>query len=348
MTMKINMDNFTLRRVGYTAKFRMKTTVLGENEARQLERLLSYVDVGGGIKTTPFHEAAELGLEVKDAVEAWDINGIESGSSEGERAAMLKMLDETGNTPLHWAVRKGHTQVVMDLLEAGAKTYSTDKDGRTPIMVAAANNAIECMALLLAEGTSTINSRQKSKSRYVSDINKRDPRGLTALHLAAENGNFSLVQLLLDKGASPLSRDKEGWTALHFAACCERNGADADQIAATLDLLINEPNTNIDSRTQDGETPFMAAVRLNQLIAVRFLANAGASYTTITNDSMNLLHYSALYANFEVLAFLNSIGISGTAPKGCGSDSQRRKNLLHSFNYTKWLEIKLSGKIFHC
>lgn len=42
--------------------------------------------------------------------------------------------------------------------------------------------------------------------------------GLTALHIAAADGQETIVQLLLEKGADVMARSKHGETALHWAA----------------------------------------------------------------------------------------------------------------------------------
>ena len=45
-----------------------------------------------------------------------------------------------------------------------------------------------------------------------------DNRGRTALMIAAEDGHASLVDLLLTRGADPKLRDREGRSALDLAA----------------------------------------------------------------------------------------------------------------------------------
>ena len=44
-----------------------------------------------------------------------------------------------GETPLHWAAKSGHEKVVEVLLKAGAKIEAKDKDGMTPLHLAATN-----------------------------------------------------------------------------------------------------------------------------------------------------------------------------------------------------------------
>lgn len=48
-------------------------------------------------------------------------------------------------------------------------------------------------------------------------INASDSMGLTALHMAAINGNLLLVMFLIEKGANPLAEDMDGSIPLHGA-----------------------------------------------------------------------------------------------------------------------------------
>lgn len=50
------------------------------------------------------------------------------------------------------------------------------------------------------------------------DLEARDLRGQTPLHLAAQSGDLGLVQVLLEYGADPNAQEETtGWTPLHFA-----------------------------------------------------------------------------------------------------------------------------------
>ena len=51
-----------------------------------------------------------------------------------------------------------------------------------------------------------------------ADVNEADRDGFTALHWAARNSNVEICTLLLKNNADVNKADRDGWTALHYAA----------------------------------------------------------------------------------------------------------------------------------
>jgi ankyrin repeat protein len=51
-----------------------------------------------------------------------------------------------------------------------------------------------------------------------ANVNGRDEEERTPLHWAAESGDISFVQLLIDQGADPSLKDRWGWTPQRVAA----------------------------------------------------------------------------------------------------------------------------------
>jgi ankyrin repeat protein len=112
------------------------------------------------------------------------------------------------------AITRGQPKAVELLLRYGANPEATDLRG-TPILVSAAalSNSTtarlnEAIAALILRGHVNPNARDHAG---IGD-------GRSALHLAAENGSDSLVQLLLSAGADPNVANRVGETPLHFAA----------------------------------------------------------------------------------------------------------------------------------
>jgi ankyrin repeat protein len=99
-----------------------------------------------------------------------------------------EILDEA----LVWASKSNRIVVLDRLLRAGARVHADPYRG-TPLLWAAACNRMEAAAWLLD---------------HDADVNQRATfgglthgQGITALHLAAQNGHLSMVRLLVERGA---------------------------------------------------------------------------------------------------------------------------------------------------
>jgi len=108
----------------------------------------------------------------------------------------------SGRTPLHWAVYKGHLEVVSRLLARGAQIDAVTKFRSTLLHLAASGGHPEVVSLLLARGAKT------------GAVNRS---GQTPLHLAASEGHLEVVNLLLAGGAQTGAVTKDGKTALDLA-----------------------------------------------------------------------------------------------------------------------------------
>jgi len=56
-----------------------------------------------------------------------------------------------------------------------------------------------------------------SKEEVISAVTSRNSQGSTPLHLASYYGRRDMVDLLVNQGAKPAFRNKEGWHAGHYA-----------------------------------------------------------------------------------------------------------------------------------
>jgi ankyrin repeat protein len=116
----------------------------------------------------------------------------------------LDVFDKFGDTPMVAAIRGDYTNFVEELLSAGADPKFTAPGKGTPLMGAAWQRNLRLAKELLDRGV---------------PVNTADFSGQTALMLAPYNdSDGKMVQLLLDAGADPNARTKEGMTALISAA----------------------------------------------------------------------------------------------------------------------------------
>ncbi len=104
--------------------------------------------------------------------------------------------DERGMTPLHWAAKNGHREVVAYLLDHGTPMDQIRQDGVTPLFLAAQEGRRDIVALFLERG---------------AEVNQQGRVGsVTLLHLGAYRGDQELVALLLKYGADKNSRMSSG------------------------------------------------------------------------------------------------------------------------------------------
>ena len=118
-----------------------------------------------------------------------------------------------GWTPLHAAAMHDFVAGTRALLAAGARLDARNRAGDTPLHCAGSLT----QPLLLAAGADVQarnqrgrvplhTVRQASDALLVVGVNLRDHLGMTALHVAAFDGNADKAAWLLDKGADPTLR----------------------------------------------------------------------------------------------------------------------------------------------
>ncbi|XP_010255493.1 PREDICTED: E3 ubiquitin-protein ligase XBAT33-like isoform X2 [Nelumbo nucifera] len=165
-----------------------------------------------------------------------------------ENGADVNSRNYCGQTALMQACRYGHWEVVQTLLLYRSNVTRADYlSGRTALHFAAVNGHARCIRLVVADFVPSVpyevvisqitgdrgdgsNLRNKYDQNVLSKfVNKAADGGITALHMAALNGYFDCVQLLLDIHASVSSVTFHygtsmdligaGSTPLHYAAC---------------------------------------------------------------------------------------------------------------------------------
>lgn len=258
---------------------------------------------------TPLYEAATEGYA--DLVKFLLSNGadlhIQSGSGSPIRVAALlgnvdvvRILirngadpngkDSSGETALHSAIRPGLRPanvkpMVELLLSEGAQIEAKDdRNGRTPLHVAAEEGSIELIILLLSKGASI-----KARTNTLE----------TPLHSAAQRTwkpKKEIVAALLSKGADVDAKDFLGSTPLHKV------------VKMKLGLTLDEIRARNDPMHLD-------AMRLlnDQLETIKlFLAN-GADVNARDNDNFSALHWAAWASRSDIADILLNNGADKNA-----------------------------------
>jgi len=100
------------------------------------------------------------------------------------------------------ATYQGNIEAVKQHLAAGTDVNAKNRDGVTPLHLAALEGHKEIAELLIAAD---------------ADVNAKDNRGGTPLHFAASQGWKESAELLITAGAEVNAKDKRGRTPLGIA-----------------------------------------------------------------------------------------------------------------------------------
>lgn len=203
--------------------------------------------------------------------------GICGAAARGKFGLVVEILSKDptavhaidgGATALHWAARYGHEDVVELLLERGAIADAKASDGSTPLHRAASMGEIAIVAMLLP--------------RY-SEVDVRDGRMETPLHCACRGTVAAdIVRRLLERGASPNTKNQDGTTALQDLAF--------DGRFESLRMLV-ESGADVNARGFRGATALHWAVDGRRLEIVRFLLDHGAAVSTRDDENRTPLQW---------------------------------------------------------
>ena len=152
-----------------------------------------------------------------------------------------------GGTALHWAAVGGFTEVVLVLLERGAKLEAQTtmvSIGFTALHMAAYGGHAGVASILLDRGA-------ELEARFSFYNNK----GWSALHCAAHGGHTEVASTLLDRGAELETKDNKGCTALHWAA---------DRGHTEVASMLLERGVELEAKNNDGRTALDAAEECDQ------------------------------------------------------------------------------------
>lgn len=229
-----------------------------------------------------------------------------------------------GQTPLMWAMAQKHADLLPLLLARGADVNAAsnleewerqvtmeprDKwlppGAMTPLMFAAREDCLACIAPLLQAGAS---------------IDAATPKGLTSLLLAIINGHYDVAYALVEAGANVNLNDDTNrsplYAAVDFNIMRESNRPSPDVFGNThtafelIELLLAKgADVNVrlskpppfrlkldrgtDSMLIGGTTPFLRAAKSADLPVMKLLLAHGADPALSTNNNVNALMTAA-------------------------------------------------------
>ncbi|KAH8299485.1 hypothetical protein KR044_001792, partial [Drosophila immigrans] len=215
-------------------------------------------------------------------------------------------------TALHDAVVAGDDRRVQVLLTSNADRLAKESgQGNTPLHEAASRGFSRCVKLICTPPSSASASKiqQKDKSRLKARVANTiealhnatlsiiNNEGLSALHLAAQNGHNQSSRELLMAGADPDVQNKYGDTALHTA--CRYGHAGVTRIL--LSALCDPNKTNL-----NGDTALHITCAMGRRKLTRILLEADARLS-VKNAQGDTPQSIAMRKNYrEILEILNT------------------------------------------
>lgn len=227
-----------------------------------------------------------------------------------EHGAKVDHRERRKQTALMWAAAEGHAAVVDELIRAGADCQATLDSGFSPFMFAVREGRRDVIRVLLDAGVDI--NRPMNPER----TGGRHPRrGMTALHLAIENGHYELAAQLLQWGADP-NDQRCGFTPLHNITWVRKpprgdnvDGAPPPIGSGNLTDLqfvrtLVEHGADVNARLKKGPsgrgkmsfkgaTPFLFAARRDDVPLMQLLLELGADPTIANEDNCTPLLVAA-------------------------------------------------------
>ncbi|KAL4446526.1 hypothetical protein ABPG74_005464 [Tetrahymena malaccensis] len=224
---------------------------LSEQDFRQ--KLTSKNEFG----QTVLHVACQLGY-TKMIIQILEY--LESLSLINE---VIDVVDSSHFTPLILVIKStddGIPEAVESLLKFNANPNIQDKDGNTALHYAASMGQEECCEILL--NSNKIN------------INQQNCHGETPLIQSIIEGQFNIINMLLNHKIDLEIQDKKGRSAIHYAAITKGNSP------AYIRCLAEKCDLN--KKDYDGNTPLLLAASLSlkkHYRAIELLINLNVDLT---------------------------------------------------------------------
>jgi ankyrin repeat protein len=276
-------------------------------------------------------EGGPEGWDVRKGLDGFHVcawYGLSGALSRFGRTSIVVDITEPTflQTPLIYACRKGHVEVVRQLLDLGASVHTTSTRGRTPWFEAVEEGRDEVVDLLLgrSELEIDINSIQHVESNRTAlmqaanlgyesivskllehpdiDVNRQDTLGYTALSLATVKGFHSVVELLLMRPDIELDvkEFKNGRSALVLAA--ERDDA-------RMVHMLLQSGADWQLKDHQGGTAALRAVDYGCALTLNVLKSNNVSLHCVDEDGRTLLHGASRGGHSEILRVLVKEGL---------------------------------------
>jgi len=206
---------------------------------------------------------------------------------------------KSGENVLHFlAGKQNQTEIINYFLSKSVDANQVNKDGNTPVMIAAGARETAVLEQLLPK---------------VKNINLQNLKGESALTMAVRSGTPEAVALLLNKGADVNVKDKDGnnlgvYLVQSYRPAGREANAAKDPFEAKI-KLIQDKGLNLAAAQKDGSNLYHFAIAKNDLALLKKLASLNIDVNAKNKDGLTALHKAAMVAKDDsILKYLVSLG----------------------------------------
>ncbi|KAL9118335.1 MAG: hypothetical protein Q9187_005122, partial [Circinaria calcarea] len=270
-------------------------------------------------------------------------------------SSIIKALDEEDDdfnvhvgdsthwqTPLMYACRRGHIEVVRQLLELSDRRIQqgtrlvnlVSGRGRTALFECIMQNQEEIAEFLLTRKELEINAVQAKESNRTAlmvaaqlghtrivqhllghpdiDVNLQDTSGYTALYIAAFKGFPDIVELLLGKTGIDVRRvdNEAGRSALTIAAETDRH--------EVVKLFLQHDIAMASLMDHHGGTAMLRGIEKQRDSVIRVMLEFDLDFNCIDNNNRSLLHGVSAAGYFNFIRLLKVKGVNQDAQDNDG------------------------------
>ncbi|XP_052076528.1 uncharacterized protein LOC127714496 [Mytilus californianus] len=228
---------------------------------------------------------------------------------------MINERDTAGNIPLHLACKKGHLEIVKDLVENNSLVDIPNHEELKPFFYACENNSVDVAKYMLHYSGIKVNEKYSRKNKRCvlhvvcangytdlailllknnAKVDVKDADECTPLHLACYNGNSGTVSALLNSSANVDAVDLFGKTSVYIA--CSANHERVLQLLLDKKAVVNQ-------KTDNGMTPLRVSCKNGNTVIVKMLLQSGAKVNS-NDQSAVPLHDACKVGNESIIDIL--------------------------------------------
>jgi ankyrin repeat protein len=239
----------------------------------------------------------------------------------------LNYHDEEGNTPLHYlAICEGEEseELLERIVKKGANLTIKNKNNQTPMSFAIQKNFWN-LVTIIANNRKLNNSRshqsqdshqygyalfyavlKNEKTAALALLNANTPlmnnvdqSGKSLLELAIDHANIDVIKLLIERGADLSEKNKDGFTAIEYAAINNKWA-----VVKTIAQQTPTKNTFFKKDTYGFQKALAIAIEVNQTDAAILLIKNSANLFAKNKNGQTALDLIARYKHTKIVNFL--------------------------------------------